>query len=218
MADLTPKPFKKAGVAYNSIDLSTIEYSPSGSYLTWVGKIVPEKGLHDAIQVARKAGERFIFAGLVDEYQNRSMDYFEEKILPFIDNQQIIYVGPADIQLKNKLLGGAKAFLNPIHWIEPFGMVMIEAMAAGTPVISYDRGAASELIVNGKTGYLVETKKQMVNAVKKIDLIDRIDCRNHIKENFTPRIAAQQHLKIYKRIIGKFSKTKAKKKKTRSER
>jgi glycosyltransferase involved in cell wall biosynthesis len=205
MADLTPKPFKKAGVVYNSIDLSTIEYSPKGSYLTWIGKIISSKGLSDAIQIAKKTGEKLIFAGLVDEYQSHSMEYFEEKVLPYIDNKQIIYVGPADQKLKSELLGGAKAFLNPIHWVEPFGMVMIESMAAGTPVISYDRGAAPELIVNGKTGYLVETKKQMVNAVKKIDLITRIDCRNHVKENFTPRIAARQHIKIYHRIIEKIS-------------
>ncbi len=213
MAALTPKPFKKAGVVYNSIDLSTIKYSPKGSYLTWIGKIIPDKGLYEAIQIAKKVGEQFIFGGLVDEYQNRSMRYFEEKVLPLIDNKQIIFVGPADLKVKNELLGGAKAFLNPIQWVEPFGMVMIESMAAGTPVISYDRGAACELIVDGKTGYLVETKNQMIEAVNKIDAIDREDCRTHIEENFTPRIAAQQHVKIYKKIIDKVSKRRKSRKK-----
>ncbi len=206
MADMTPKSFKKAGVVYNSIDPSTIKYSSNGTYLTWIGKIVPNKGIHEAIQIAIKAGEQLIFAGLIDEYQTSSMDYFEEKVFPYIDNKQIIYVGPADLKIKNELLGGAKAFLNPIHWIEPFGMVMIESMAAGTPVISYNRGAASELIVNEKTGYLVRTQKQMVNAVKKIDLINRIDCRDHIIANFSPRVAAKQHLKIYNERIEEISK------------
>ena len=209
MAALTPKRFKKAGVAYNSIDLSTIKFGNGGSYLTWLGKIVPDKGLHEAILVARETGEQLVFAGLVDKYQQISVDYYQKKVLPFIDNKQIIYMGPADLKLKNQLLGGAKAFLNPIRWEEPFGMVMIESMAAGTPVISFDRGAAAELIIDGKTGFLVKTKKQMINAIKKIDAIKRTDCRLHVKECFTPKIAAQQHIKIYKKIIVNSSKSTA---------
>ncbi len=204
MKKLLPKEFRDAGYVHNSLDLNTLSFrTRSGihknSYLTWLGKIVPDKGTHEAILAAKAAGEKIIFAGVVDKYQKLSVEYFETKVKPLIDDDQVVYLGPADMKMKNKLFGGAKAFLNPISWEEPFGMVMVEAMACGTPVISYNRGAASELIKNNKTGFLVKNRREMIKAIGKLDQIKRKDCRKHIEEKFSPIAAAKKHIEIYKK-------------------
>jgi glycosyltransferase involved in cell wall biosynthesis len=108
--------------------------------------------------------------------------------------------------MKNELLGGAKAFLNPLHWEEPFGMVMAESMVCGTPVIAYKRGAAPELIKHGKTGYLVKTRKEMVNALKRVNEINRKETRAHMEKYFSPIAAAEKHLKAYQRRIEEIKK------------
>lgn len=202
MQKLLPKEFRDVGYVHNSLDLNTLSFHKNGNgYLTWLGKIVPDKGTHEAILVAKELGEKFIFAGVVDKYQKRSVEYFETKVKPLIDNEQVIFLGPADLQMKNKLFGEAKAFLNPIDWEEPFGMVMVESMACGTPVISYNRGAAPELVKNGKTGFLVKNRKEMIKAVGKLDQIKRKDCREHVEKYFSPKAAAQKHIKIYEKEI-----------------
>ncbi|MBI4036119.1 glycosyltransferase family 4 protein [Candidatus Daviesbacteria bacterium] len=195
-----PKGFRDGGFVYNSLDTSTIKFNPKGGkYLTWLGKIIPEKGTVEAIKIAKAAGEQLVFAGIVDTYYEKSVKYWKEKVKPLIDGKQIQFLGPANLRLKNRLLGGAKAFLNPINWDEPFGMVMVESMAAGTPVISFKRGAAPELIVNNKTGFLVKDKQEMVKAIKRVGEIDRKVCRLHVEENFSPYTAALQYLKIYRK-------------------
>jgi len=202
MDRVCPPGFTKVGVVHNSLDLSQIKFqSKKGKYLTWLGKIVPDKGTHHAILAAKDAGEQFVFAGLVDKFQKPSRDYFNDVIRPLIDGNQVIYLGPADAKLKNRLLRGAKGFLNPINWMEPFGMVMIEALAAGTPVISYARGAANELIKNGQTGFLVTTRSQMVDAIPHLSGISRKRCRDYVEQYFSPIVAAQNHLAIYSQLI-----------------
>jgi glycosyltransferase involved in cell wall biosynthesis len=148
MQKLLPKEFRDVGYIHNSLDLNTLSFrarpgvytnkSAHGDdhlrrngrgYLTWLGKIVPDKGTHEAILAAKEAGEQLVFGGIVDKYDKLSVDYFQTKVKPLIDDQQIIYLGSLDVKAKNKLMGGAKAFLNPIVWEEPFGMVMIESMA-----------------------------------------------------------------------------------------
>lgn len=202
MEKVSPRPLNRVGFIHNSLDPSKIKYnSKGGSYLTWLGKIIPDKGTHEAISIAKSLGEQLVFAGVVDKFQPKSVEYFDKKIKPLIDGSQIIYLGPADLKLKNQMLGGAKGFLNPINWLEPFGMVMLESMAAGTPVISYSLGAAPELIVHGKTGFLVTSRKQMVNSVAKLKLLKRRDCREHVVQHFTPDIAARKHIAVYQKII-----------------
>jgi glycosyltransferase involved in cell wall biosynthesis len=165
---------------------------------------VPDKGTHEAILAAKEAGERLVFGGIVEKYDKLSVDYFQTKVKPLIDDDQIIFLGVLDIKEKSKIIGGAKAFLNPIAWEEPFGMVMIESMACGTPVISYARGAAPELIRNGKNGFLVRNRKEMVKAIAKIDTIKREECRTYVEERFSPRVAAAKHIEIYQRERGRF--------------
>lgn len=195
-----PKGFRDGGFVYNSLDASKMKFSPKGGkYLTWLGKIVPEKGTAEAIKIAKAAGEQLIFAGIIDVCYEKSVKYWKEKVKPLIDGKQIQFLGPANLRLKNKMLGGAKAFLNPLKWDEPFGMVMIESMAVGTPVISISRGAASEVIKNNQTGFLVSSKQGMIKVIKRVGEIDRRACRQHVEDNFSPYRAALQYLKIYRR-------------------
>ena len=219
MQKLLPKEFRDVGYIHNSLDLNTLSFRarPSiytnnssigprtgrndGGYLTWLGKILPDKGTHEAILAAKAAGERFIFGGIVEKYDKRSVEYFETKVKPLIDDDQIVYIGPLDVKAKNKLFCGAKAFLNPIAWEEPFGMVMVESMACGTPVISYNRGAAPEIIKHGKNGFLVKNRKEMVKAIAMVDTIKRKDCRTYVEEKFSPIAAAKKHVEVYQKEI-----------------
>jgi len=222
MQKLLPKEFRDIGYVHNSLDPNTLSFrarpgiytdkSSNGDsrlrrndrgYLTWLGKIVPDKGTHEAILAAKEAGEQFVFGGIVDKYDKLSVDYFQTKVKPLIDDDHVIYLGPLDVKAKNKLMGGAKVFLNPIAWEEPFGMVMVESMACGTPVISYNRGAASELIKNGNNGFLVKNRKEMVMAIARVDMIKRKDCRTYVEEKFSPKAAAKKHIAIYQKEIAK---------------
>jgi glycosyltransferase involved in cell wall biosynthesis len=219
MQKLLPKEFRDIGYIHNSLDLNTLSfrarpgrYTSNSSkssrrndsgYLTWLGKILPDKGTHEAILAAKEAGERFIFGGIVEKYDKRSVEYFQTKVQPLIDDDQIVYIGPLDVKAKNKLLGGAKAFLNPIAWEEPFGMVMVESMACGTPVISYNRGAAPEIIRHGKNGFLVKSRKEMVKAIAVVDTIKRKDCRAYVEEKFSPLAAARKHIETYQKEMAR---------------
>jgi glycosyltransferase involved in cell wall biosynthesis len=220
MQKLLPKEFRDIGYIHNSLDPNTLSfrarpgiYSHKASkgdsrvrrndrgYLTWLGKIVSDKGTHEAILAAKEAGEQIVFGGIVDKYDRLSVDYFQTKVKPLIDDDQVVYLGALDVKAKSKLMGGAKAFLNPIAWEEPFGMVMVESMACGTPVISYNKGAALELIKNGKNGLLVRNRKEMVKAIARIDTINRKDCRKYVEEKFSPKAAAKKHIEAYQREI-----------------
>lgn len=205
MVDIQPKVLNSIGFVHNGVNVQSFDFNPEkGSYLTWLGKIKYDKGIAEAIQVALECGEKLVFAGVVDEHVKESVDYYNEKVKPFIDDDQIKFLGPANAKLKNELLRNAKAFLNPIHWEEPFGMVMAESMATGTPVISFGRGAANELILNGKTGFLIEENNldAMIEAIKKIDTIDRKACREHVEKNLSSTAMAKGYLEMYERVIG----------------
>lgn len=202
MRKTLPKQFRDGGFIHNSLDLSKIKFkAKKGKYLTWLGRIIPEKGIAEAIKIARMAGEQLIFAGVIDKYHKESCKYFEEKVKPLIDGNQIKYLGPADLKLKNKLLGGAKAFLNPIAWDEPFGMVLVESMACGTPVISYKKGAAPEVIKGNKTGFLVKDREGMVKVIARVEKINRYECRKHVEEHFSTNAGAQKYLNIYQKEV-----------------
>ena len=162
---------------------------------------MPDKGAHLAIQAAKEAGVSLILAGTVDRNMPESVHYFQEQIKPHIDNKQIRYIGPANMKEKIRLFSGARAFLNPIQWEEPFGMVMIESMAVGCPVISFNRGAAPELVVDGQTGFLVDDVEDMVRAMAAIDTINRQETRQHVEEHFSARVMAENYTKVYQQVI-----------------
>ncbi|GER92200.1 glycosyl transferase [Dictyobacter vulcani] len=146
-------------------------------FLVWLGRFVPEKGAHHAISIAKATGMRLVLAGTIDRHIASSVDYFERAIKPQLDDRQIKYIGPVNTREKIDLLSRARVFLNPIEWEEPFGMVMIEAMAVGCPVISFARGAAPEVVAHGKSGYLVKDIKEMKWAMSQLDKIDRKQVR-----------------------------------------
>ncbi len=167
-------------------------------YLLWLSKFIPKKGAAEAIEVARKSGEKLILSGVIPrEYQ----DYFEHQIKPLIDGKQIQFVGAADFPKKIELFKKAKAFLYPIRRPEPFGLVVIESMACGTPVIAYKEGAMPELIKDGKTGFLVNSQEEMIGALKKINFIKRVDCRRHIANKFTLQKMVNKYEALYYKLI-----------------
>lgn len=198
-----PYPLNFVGVVHNGLPENEIRLVKTRrrDYFAWLGRCVPDKGPHLAIQAARKAGIKLILAGMVDRHVPESLRYFTEQIKPYIDNEQIRYIGPVNMKEKSSLLSGARALLNPIQWEEPFGMVTIEAMAVGCPVISFNRGAAPELIVEGKSGFLVEDVDAMVQAIASIGTIDRSATRQHVEEHFSARVMAQNYTKVYQQVI-----------------
>ena len=168
-------------------------------YLLWLSKIAPDKGLGNAIEIAKMAGEKLIISGPISP---ENADYFEYRIKPLIDGKQIQFVGTADFKKKIELLRRAKAFLFPIfNRQEPFGLVVIEAMACGTPVIAATSGSMPELIKDGETGFLVDTKEEAVQVLKKIHTISRKKCREHIAENFSLQTMVDNYEQLYKEIL-----------------
>jgi glycosyltransferase involved in cell wall biosynthesis len=198
-----PYPLNFVGVVHHGLYLQ--DFQPvkrrRGENFVWLGRFMPEKGAHLAIEAAKQAQVPLVLAGVIDRHSKISMDYFEQVIKPQIGKDQITYMGPVNMRQKNNLFGRARGFLNPIEWEEPFGMVMIESMAMGCPVISFARGAASEIITNGETGFLVDSVDEMVSAIAMIDKIDREAVRTYIEQNFSSQAMAKNYVVIYKKVI-----------------
>lgn len=184
---------------YHGLPLEEYPFNPHPKdYLLWLSKITPEKGPAEAIEIAKEAGEKLILSGpILPGYG----DYFDYRIKPLIDGKQIQFVGVADFQKKIDLFSNAKAFIYPVKRPEPFGLVVIESMACGTPVIAYKRGAMEEIIQNGKTGFLVSNKEEALEALKKIDKIKRIDCRKHIAKKFNLKTMVNKYEALYYKIL-----------------
>ena len=196
-------PLNIAGVVHHGLPIAlfrpTVKY-PEGFFM-WLGRFVPEKGPHLAIEAAKVAGVPIVLAGTIDRHIPKSVDYFEQVIKPHIDNQQVKYVGPVDMEQKIDLLSRARGLLNPIQWEEPFGMVMIEAMAVGCPVIAFNRGAAPEIVTHRRSGFLVQSVSEMIQGIARIDELDRIVVRAHVQHNFTAYAMAKKYMAVYKKII-----------------
>jgi len=202
-----PFPLNVVGVIYYGLPLNSFQpttYRP-GTYLAWIGRIIADKGPHHAIAAAKAMDMPLVLAGTVDSRIPESVQYFEEQIKPYIDGKQIRYIGPVNLTQKTDLLSRARGFLNPIEWNEPFGLVMVEAMAAGCPVISFSRGAAPELIAHGKSGFLVRDVEEMTGLIPELDSLDRRTVRAHVEENFSIQLMAERYSEIYKRSIAEQS-------------
>lgn len=169
----------------------------AGKYLAFVGRISPEKRLDRAIEIAIKTGIPLKVAAKVDKVDT---EYYEQEIKPLIDHSLIEYIGEINDQEKNDFLGNACALLFPIDWPEPFGLVMIEAMACGTPVIAFNCGSVPEVIDEGKTGYVVNSVEEAVEKVLDIKSIDRGLCRKVFEERFTDHRMATDYLKVYYKL------------------
>lgn len=186
---------------YNAIATDRFEFYPKPDeppYLAFLGRMSVEKGPHLAIAIARQSGLPLKMAGKVD-FENR--EYFEREIEPHIDGHQVEFLGEADHHLKNELMGRAVATLFPITWREPFGLVMIESMVSGTPVVAVNLGSASEVIADGKTGFLCDSVDECVAAVGKVKMLNRYDCRTHVEENFSVQRMADSYETTYQKVL-----------------
>ncbi len=180
---------------YNGINLKKIPFSKKpGDYLIWSAKIMAYKNPLDAIKAAKSAREKIILIGRIND-----QEYFETKIKPLL-SKNVIYSGEVSFSKAIELYGKAKAFLFPIKWQEPFGLVMIEAMACGTPVIAYPNGAVAEVIKDGKTGFIVKNVNEMTKAIKNINKIDRKKCRERVEKYFTVKKMVDNYEKVIKKF------------------
>ena len=188
----------KWSVVYNACEFSNYRLendSAADAPLFFLGRIEKIKGCHTAIEVAKATGSQLIIAGNISTLPEEK-EYYEREIFPQIDGKQIKYIGTVNDAQKNEWLGQAKALLFPIEWEEPFGIVMVEAMACGTPVIAFNTGSVNEVIDEGITGFKVNTKEEMIDAVKKVGSISRSTCRQYAKKRFDINVVAREYLNI----------------------
>jgi glycosyltransferase involved in cell wall biosynthesis len=187
-----------AGRVYNAVDVGSYPVgSGQDGYLLFLGRFCPEKGAHLAIDAAQAAGWSLVLAGKLNEPAER--EYFDEAIRPRL-GPDVTYVGEADGELKRELYGAASAVLFPIQWEEPFGLVMIEAMACGTPVIALDRGSVAEVVDHGVTGFVVGDPEGLVSAIRDLDMIDRASCRRHVEQHFDLPTMVDGYERIFRRV------------------
>ena len=187
-----------AGTVYHGIPLDDYPFSPrAGSYLAFLGRISPEKRPDLAIALAKRVGMPLKIAAKVDP---ADQTYFERDIEPLFDDPLIEFIGEISDDTKGEFLGRAGALVFPIDWPEPFGLVMIEALACGTPVIARPCGSVSELILHGQTGYIADTLEEMETAVKTLDRIDRAACRRDVEARFTVERMVDGYEAIYRSL------------------
>ncbi len=195
------------GTVHHGLPINSFEArSGAGQYLAFLGRISPEKGLDHAIEIAKQAGMPLKIAAKVDRADR---EYFETCIKPLMNTSLIELIGEIGDHEKNDFLGNATAFLFPINWAEPFGIVMVEAMACGLPIVAYPFGSVPEIIEDGVNGFLVDGVTSAVKAVKAISAIDRDVCRRRFEERFTSKRMAREYLTIYDRIVERSAETSA---------
>lgn len=187
-------------VVYNGINLSDFQFNPKGGdHFVWIARMNKHKGVENAIAAAEKMGAYLTLAGRIDPTQE---EYFEKVIKPHL-NDKIKYVGELSEAQLSDFYGPAKALLYPIEWEEPFGLVVAEAMACGTPVIAYRRGSMPELIEDGKTGFVIDSNiDELVKAMQKIDSIDRSAVRRRVEEKFSKESMTDAYEKWYYELLG----------------
>jgi glycosyltransferase involved in cell wall biosynthesis len=173
-------------------------HAEPGKYLAFLGRISPEKGVDQAIAIAQKVGVELRIAAKVDRVDE---EYFEQTVRPLLNHPLIHFVGEVHDAEKDAFLGNALALLVPVNWEEPFGLVMIEAMACGTPVVAYRRGSIPEVIDEGATGHIVQTVDQAAKAIGRISRLSRKRCRQLFEERFTASRMASDYVAVYERLI-----------------
>jgi glycosyltransferase involved in cell wall biosynthesis len=188
-----------ARVIHHGLDAAEFPVGPGdGGYFLFLGRMAPEKGAHRAMEAAYKAGVPLLMAAKMREPWE--FDYFDTYVRPYL-NHDIQYLGEVPHEEKLALLAGARALLNPIRWAEPFGLVMIEAMACGTPVLAFPEGAAPEIIEDGKTGFLCHDEAYMAEAIGRVGQLDRIACREAVEGYFSKDRMVAEHLALFEELI-----------------
>lgn len=186
-------------VIHHGID--TRAYPPGrgdGDFVLFLGRMAPEKGAHRAILAARAAGRRILLAAKMREPAEQR--YFREQVRPLLGSDAV-YVGEVGHDRKVELLGAAAALLNPIRWNEPFGLVMVEAFACGTPVLSFAEGSAPEIVEHGRTGFLCCDEPDMAERISQLTRIDRDECRAVAVARFSTQRMVADHLSLYRRLV-----------------
>jgi glycosyltransferase involved in cell wall biosynthesis len=188
-----------ARVIHHGIDAPDFPFGDgSGGYLLFLGRMAPEKGAHRACDIAHRAGVPLLMAAKMREPWERA--YFEAEVAPRLTDD-IQYLGEVPHEQKLELLARARALINPIRWHEPFGLVMTESLACGTPVITFAEGAAPEIVDHGKTGFVCADEAEMVEAVHKVGEIDRRACRNAVEGYFSTERMVDEHLEFYESVL-----------------
>ncbi|MGE0201010.1 MAG: glycosyltransferase family 4 protein [Candidatus Melainabacteria bacterium] len=189
-----------AGTIYHGLALEAYEpsFNTDNGYLAFLGRFSPEKGPHHAIAMARATGMKLKMAGKINDWEE---DFFRSAIAPHLDGEQITFIGELDFNQKLAFLRDARATLCPIEWEEPFGLVMAESMACGTPVLALRRGSVPELVEPGVSGYTADTVEELTEALTRLDTLDRRACSEYAHQRFSAGRMAEEHLSLYHRLI-----------------
>lgn len=194
------KSLKYLATVYNGINIDDFNFvAEPEEYLLFFGRIHPDKGTAEAIEIAMKTGRKLLIAGIIQDEK-----YYIDRIEPFL-GKSVQFLGAAGPEERNELLGKAAALLHPINFEEPFGLSVAEAMACGTPVIAFNKGSMPELILDGKTGFLVKDVQEAVEAVKMLPAIPRKKCRARAVEKFSAKKMAEDYISLYQNILSKHS-------------
>jgi glycosyltransferase involved in cell wall biosynthesis len=194
-SDRSPK-LKYLATVYNGLKTDEFSFTKTpDDYLLYFGRIHRDKGTAEAIEIAKKAKKKLIIAGIIQDQA-----YFDQKIKPFL-NDDTVFIGAAGPEKRNQLMGKALALLHPINFDEPFGLSVAEAMLCGTPVIAFNRGSMPELIINGKTGFLVNTVEEAADMLPNIGKIQRSDCRDWSLSKFSQKKMVSEYIRLYTEIL-----------------
>jgi glycosyltransferase involved in cell wall biosynthesis len=187
-----------AGTVHHGLPHEHYKANPEpGKYLAFLGRISPEKGVDEAIQIARQSGMKLKIAAKVDRADR---EYYESKIKSLIEGPRVEYLGEIGYPEKCDFLGNAAALLVPIQWPEPFGLVMIEAMACGTPIVAYPNGSVPEIVQHGINGFAVKNVQEATQAVGRLSSLNRMQCRRHFERNFTAARMCRDYVTIYEHL------------------
>ena len=189
------------GTVYHGLPQSLYDFRETpDNYLAFLGRICPEKGVDRAIEIAEKTGRKLKIAAKVDPVDQK---YFSDEIVPLLNRPFIEFIGEIGEEEKGEFLGNAAALLFPIDWPEPFGLVMIEALACGTPVVAFDSGSVPEIVENGLTGFVVSDVDGAASAVEKLPTLSRRKCRETFEQRFSMSRMASDYLAIYRRLVSR---------------
>lgn len=195
-ADRSPE-LNYIDTVYHGIGVAEFSFSDKvGDYLLYFGRIHSDKGTAEALEIARGYGMKLLLAGIIQD-----KDYFNQRIAPYVDNQNVYYLGSVGPAQRNDLLRGAYALLHPIHFNEPFGLSVIESMACGTPVIAFNKGSMPEVIQDSQTGFLVANTEEACQKLKLIPALNRWDCRQWVIEKFSQERMVADYIKVYQKIL-----------------
>ncbi len=197
-ADRSPE-LDYIATVHHGIDTGSFTFNPEpkGDYLLYYGRIHQDKGTKEAVEIARALDARLILAGIIQD-----QGYFDLHVKPYLREGKIEYIGSVGADRRDDLLGNARALLHPIHFSEPFGLSVVEAMACGTPVIAFNKGSMPELIVPGVNGNLAENLEEAIEQVRDVESIPRRSCREHVEKYFTKEVMARRYIEVYKTILG----------------